>query len=1488
MCRDWPTPLPVDIDEGVTKSEHEEGTTSTTNGNWSIGYIGRVTRVEAYSEQDSNDLRETVRATLDSMSSSQSEDDSDSNGMLEEQSGDSHGMSPLVGISLSDDEKLLNATTILSDASQSSSNEMSEDDQLKKEHEMEVEGVKEQNNLLRSLLHEAREKSAQSQQPMYVFTTCDDDASGSLSDTQYAFSEVEEVNSVNATSTASAVIKDAKLMELMKAAEEENRSRLSLPATWQQVHQAIQPSPVTTNPQAPPSHTDDEANETSHILSVLDTAIESSRITDQDSLSASPELAPQHPLSFEPQAELSVLSTEQGDYLKSVFVNAQDSVLEESSDKTEGSEEDKKEGVVCVKENEWRMSDLSDSVVISEEEESGGSPEVEEKESSLVEEKSEKVETEVESEMEAKVKTEVEAKVESEEKEPEVETKVEESEEVEKEGSHTPLEESSQSEEEEEESEGSHSAQESEETEREGSHTSSEESVESENEGPHSPEETEKESDVIELGDSSSSDNDARPQPDPEPIPEPEPTAFSQIPPVFYNDDAFKPRYTMEEINKSLHVLHDLPTKRVTFTRDENEVASEQAIEAKLKQGELWLGLLWVVRVDLGLAEKVAETPLARSSVDSQRISFTKSKPLRRVGTVHHASPLSSLLSQLEEVNVCLRVNRKRNCVPGIVVKAKKEAKKEEKVGEMACEDEEGVLSVPLRKRIVEEKKMEGNEKKLEGNENKVEGSEKQVAEKEGKKEVKLEGNKTPVKPLSPKPKKSDTLICPVLSQPQRAEAVSLKLPSTRLVIESPQEPMTIKNETLWERRIAKEEKNVSGVKRNLRRRFLIKLSADFEKEEKEMEAKKEVKGVAKKKEASGAGFGFGGKVEKEKEEKPAFAFGASKEEKKEEKEEKLAFSFGGKPKEEEKKEEKPAGPMFSFGASKEEEKEAKKPAFAFGAKPQNEEKKEEVKPSPFAFGAKTQNEKEEKPAFSFGASKEEKKEAKSPFAFGAKPQNEEKKEAKSPFSFGAKPQNEEKKEAKSPFSFGAKPQNEEKKEEKKPAFAFSAQPKEEKETPSGPMFSFGAKPKEEEEKPAFAFGASDDTAKTPAIPAAVGEKKEGDSKPAGPMFSFGGKENGGKSNPFVASDKEDEKKPAFAFRGKSSDNETKPAPSPFAFGGKKEEKPAGPMFAFGASKEVKKEEVKSPFAFGAKPTEEAKPNPFSFGAKPQNEEKKEETKPAFSFGTPASDKPAEENKPAFSFGAKPTETKPVFGASKEEKKEETKSTPFSFGAKPTEENKPTFSFGAKPADNKPAFSFGAPAGDKPKEENKPAFAFGAPKETKPSPFAFGGNSSTQPQPSPFGAPPSQPAGGVNEKPGFAFGGNSNAFGVGGRVEGANAGFSFGPKTTEKAPNPFGFGNSEKRGSMSSFPSNPSGPNVFSSPPQNNNSVFSNFGQSNSFSSMPAGGNQRINPPNGSFNGFGGNNDGFSGSQPQMTPPQNVRFSAGKDSGKGSECGDVV
>ena len=62
-------------------------------------------------------------------------------------------------------------------------------------------------------------------------------------------------------------------------------------------------------------------------------------------------------------------------------------------------------------------------------------------------------------------------------------------------------------------------------------------------------------------------------------------------------------------------------------------------------------------------------------------------------------------------------------------MKAKKEAKKEAKVGEMACEDEEGVLSVPLRKRIVEEKKMEGNEKKMEAYEHKMAGSEHLVAE---------------------------------------------------------------------------------------------------------------------------------------------------------------------------------------------------------------------------------------------------------------------------------------------------------------------------------------------------------------------------------------------------------------------------------------------------------------------------------------------------------------------------------------------------------------------------------------------------------------------------------------------------------------------------------------------------------------------------------------------------------------------------------------
>ncbi|ONH70593.1 Nucleoporin NUP2 [Pichia kudriavzevii] len=169
-------------------------------------------------------------------------------------------------------------------------------------------------------------------------------------------------------------------------------------------------------------------------------------------------------------------------------------------------------------------------------------------------------------------------------------------------------------------------------------------------------------------------------------------------------------------------------------------------------------------------------------------------------------------------------------------------------------------------------------------------------------------------------------------------------------------------------------------------------------------------------------------------------------------------------------------------------------------------------------------------------------------------------------------------------------------------------------------------------------------------------------------------------------------------------------------------------VFKFPTETNVKKEEVKPAFSFG-KPedkNEETKPA-FSFG-KP--EDKKEETKPAFSFGKPEDKK--EETKPAFSFG------KP------EDKKEETK----------------------------PAFSFGKPE-DK-KEETKPAFSFGKPEdkkeETKPA-FTFGSNTATQPS---------------NTISAFQFGSSNSSSGT----SAPSYAFSFGKKEGSKSDtsNPFNFG----------------------------------------------------------------------------------------------------
>ena len=214
--------------------------------------------------------------------------------------------------SMLDDADLLNESTVapLSSSSEIPS-EMSESgdeepvQQESNENQVSITEVKEQNNLLRTLLHEVRQGGLP-QQPEFHFSTCDDDLSGPLSDTHYAFTVAEE-----------------------KAA------------------------PVS-----------DEAAETHRVLVALDSAIESSRLTDMDSLSASPswgespkaseEASPKVSPKESPRAspkeekplDWSVLKEEEGDYVKSVFMRAEDSMMEcEASPK----EEEEREKEACVK-----------------------------------------------------------------------------------------------------------------------------------------------------------------------------------------------------------------------------------------------------------------------------------------------------------------------------------------------------------------------------------------------------------------------------------------------------------------------------------------------------------------------------------------------------------------------------------------------------------------------------------------------------------------------------------------------------------------------------------------------------------------------------------------------------------------------------------------------------------------------------------------------------------------------------------------------------------------------------------------------------------------------------------------------------------------------------------------------------------------------------------------------------------------------------------
>ena len=328
--RDWPTPVAVDMDQSVYDSESYDMSHSKESDSSGTLYLGWMKGVDSQNQpSESNSSVPHSHEVSEEEMSSQSEEGSSL--------GEEH---PMGTSSMLDDADLLNESTVapLSSSSEIPS-EMSESgdeepvQQESNENQVSITEVKEQNNLLRTLLHEVRQGGLP-QQPEFHFSTCDDDLSGPLSDTHYAFTVAEE-----------------------KAA------------------------PVS-----------DEAAETHRVLVALDSAIESSRLTDMDSLSASPswgespkaseEASPKESPKESPRAspkeekplDWSVLKEEEGDYVKSVFMRAEDSMMEcEASPK----EEEEREKEACVKEEEWRMSDLSDSVIVSDESEE----EVEEKKS---------------------------------------------------------------------------------------------------------------------------------------------------------------------------------------------------------------------------------------------------------------------------------------------------------------------------------------------------------------------------------------------------------------------------------------------------------------------------------------------------------------------------------------------------------------------------------------------------------------------------------------------------------------------------------------------------------------------------------------------------------------------------------------------------------------------------------------------------------------------------------------------------------------------------------------------------------------------------------------------------------------------------------------------------------------------------------------------------------------------------------------------------
>lgn len=306
--------------------------------------------------------------------------------------------------------------------------------------------------------------------------------------------------------------------------------------------------------------------------------------------------------------------------------------------------------------------------------------------------------------------------------------------------------------------------------------------------------------------------------------------------------------------------------------------------------------------------------------------------------------------------------------------------------------------------------------------------------------------------------------------------------------------------------------------------------------------------------------------------------------------------------------------------------------------------------------------------------------------------------------------------------------------------------------------FSFGniSKPVEKsasEVKPSFSFGKTEKPVETPSTSTTTQVEQEDSSsdseeeiKIEGPKFtlstkptvkktpfSFGPKPEK-KANSDSDSDSEIEiKGPTFNFSKPIKDSvfkldAPKPSESNATEGTEEKKEDSKPAFSFGSAASGKKEDPKPAFSFGTNTEKKEDPKPaFSFGA---SADKKDEPKPTFSFGATSSTEKKDEPKPAFSFGSAPST----------EKKDEPKPA-FSFGSTPSTEKKD---------DSKPAFSFGSSSTEK-KDEPKPAFSFGATNNESKGLFSGSSTSDSTPKPFSFGSEKKDESLESNPKSSFQF-----------------------------------------------------------------------------------------------------------------------------------------